>query len=78
MAGNGFFVGVDVGTNSTRAGLFSHEGKLIRHCSREIRVWSEFGCLEQSSEDIWSAVCNCVKVSVWYSIPYRAFQISVV
>ena len=58
----GFLVGVDVGTNSARAGLFSSDGDLIRHCSREIRVWNEFGCLEQSSEDIWKAVCFCVKV----------------
>lgn len=58
----GFLVGVDVGTNSARAGLFSSDGELMRHCSREIRVWNEFGCLEQSSEDIWSAVCFCIKV----------------
>ena len=58
----GFLVGVDVGTYSARAALFSSDGELVRHCSREIRVWNEFRCLEQSSEDIWSAVCFCVKV----------------
>ena len=65
MASNSgaFLVGVDVGTNSARAGLFNMEGKLVRHCSKEIRVWKENGCLEQSSDDIWRAVCFCVKVS---------------
>ena len=62
--GSGFFVGVDVGTNSARAGLFSSDGKLVQHCSREITVWNENGCLEQSSEDIWKAVCSCVLVSL--------------
>lgn len=60
---SGLFVGVDVGTNSARAGLFSSDGELVRHCSREIIVWNENGCLEQSSDDIWAAVCFCVKVS---------------
>ena len=59
----GLLVGVDVGTNSARAGLFTREGQLVRHCSRQIVVWDENGCLEQSSDDIWSAVCFCVKVS---------------
>ena len=59
----GFLVGVDVGTNSARAGLFSRGGNLVRHCSRQIRIWKENGCLEQSSDDIWNAVCFCVKVS---------------
>ena len=74
----GFLVGVDVGTYSARAGLFSSDGELIHHCSREIRVWNEFGCLEQSSEDIWSAVCFCVKVRSFsvkdFETPYHLFS----
>ena len=58
------FIGVDVGTGSVRAGLFTASGTLVGDVAKsEIKTWSENGCLEQSSEDIWSAVCTTVKVS---------------
>ena len=59
-----YYVGVDVGTSSSRAGLFSSQGELVKHSTRDIRTWTsaDTGHCEQSSEDIWSAVCSAVRV----------------
>ena len=59
------FIGVDVGTGSARAGLFAENGQLLRHATRDVKTRSstESGHLEQSSADIWAAVCSAVKVS---------------
>lgn len=60
------YIGVDVGTASVRAGLFSEQGVLITHDEHEIKIWENKliseGSYEQSSEDIWQAVCHVVKV----------------
>lgn len=57
-----YFMGIDVGTGSARAGLFSASGTLIAHHSRSIQIWRpEPGFVEQSSEDVWSAVVECVR-----------------
>ncbi|KAL2928936.1 FGGY carbohydrate kinase domain-containing protein [Bienertia sinuspersici] len=55
------FLGVDVGTGSARAGLFDANGKLLGFGSCAIQIWKEFDCIEQSSTDIWHAVCSAVK-----------------
>lgn len=58
-------VGVDVGTGSVRAGLFSYRGRLLNHCKQNIRTWrDESGHSEQSTDDIWAAVVSTVKVVV--------------
>lgn len=58
-----FFVGVDIGTGSARAALVDLKGKVLRQCVKPINTWNpERDYYEQSSEDIWSAVCHCVKV----------------
>lgn len=59
------FVGVDVGTGSARAGLFTEDGQLVRHAARDINTWTtpDTGHMEQSTADIWAAVCSVVKVS---------------
>ncbi|XP_044755227.1 FGGY carbohydrate kinase domain-containing protein [Coccinella septempunctata] len=57
-----FFIGVDVGTGSARAGLVSTEGKVVRSSVAKVRTWnpkSDF--YEQSSVDIWSACVKCIK-----------------
>lgn len=54
-----YFMGVDVGTGSARAGIFDAAGALIAQASRPIRLWREQPHhVEQSSEDIWRAVCD--------------------
>lgn len=60
-----FFIGVDVGTGSARAGVFDPRGTLIASHKEDIKMWREQGDIaEQSSDDIWSAVCHCVRESV--------------
>uniref|UniRef100_A0A5B7BYR1 FGGY carbohydrate kinase domain-containing protein n=1 Tax=Davidia involucrata TaxID=16924 RepID=A0A5B7BYR1_DAVIN len=57
------FLGVDVGTGSARAGLFDENGKLLGSASSPIQIWKEGDCIEQSSTDIWHAICAAVKVA---------------
>ncbi|KAK8351039.1 hypothetical protein V6Z12_A05G006300 [Gossypium hirsutum] len=57
------FLGIDVGTGSARAGLFDEEGKLLGSASSPIQIWKEGDCIEQSSTDIWHAVCSAVKAA---------------
>jgi len=56
------FIGIDVGTGSARAGVFDASGRMLAGASHDIRLWKpqpEF--VEQSSTDIWNAVCRCVR-----------------
>ena len=56
------YLGIDVGTGSARAGLFDAHGKMLAAATREIRIWRpQADFVEQSSEDIWRAVCSAVK-----------------
>lgn len=55
-------LGIDVGTGSARAGLFDLSGQALASASHPIRLWREpGGIVEQSSADIWSAVCHAVR-----------------
>ena len=57
-----FFVGVDVGTGSARAGLFDHTGKLLAHHTETILIWKpQQDFVEQSSDNIWECVATCVQ-----------------
>lgn len=59
------FLGVDVGTGSARAGVFDQSGKLIASAKADIRLWREAGdIVEQSSDDIWRAVCAATRDAV--------------
>jgi FGGY-family pentulose kinase len=50
------FLGIDVGTGSARAGVFTEEGRLLASASRAIQMWKPApDHVEQSSEDIWEA-----------------------
>ena len=56
------FVGVDVGTGSARAGIFDAEGLMLASHKQNIKMWRDgVDIAEQSSDDIWQAVCACVK-----------------
>ena len=60
-----FFIGIDVGTSSARAGIFDAAGNLRGAAKHAITTWREAGdIVEQSSADIWSAVCACVRDAV--------------
>ncbi|GAQ91191.1 FGGY family of carbohydrate kinase [Klebsormidium nitens] len=59
-----YYVGVDVGTGSARAGVFSQEGRMVGTSSKEIAIWKEGDFAEQSSANIWDSVCSAVKSAV--------------
>ncbi len=60
-----FFIGIDVGTGSARAGVFDETGGLLASAKHPITLWQDAGSVvEQSSEQIWAAVCNSVKNAV--------------
>lgn len=58
-----FAIGVDIGTGSARAGVFDvTSGKLCAVHKQDIVTWEPSAeSFEQSSEDIWSAACCCVR-----------------
>lgn len=60
-----YFIGVDVGTGSSRAALVTSNGQVIKSHVKEIKTWNpQPDHYEQSSNDIWEAVCECVKVCI--------------
>jgi D-ribulokinase len=62
---SGYFIGVDVGTGSARAGVFDASGRMLGSAKRDIRIWREAGdVVEQSSDDIWDAVSMSVRTAV--------------
>src|SRR5688572_23647373 len=59
------FIGVDVGTGSARAGVFDACGTMLASAKRNIVLYLEAGDIaEQSSEDIWHAVCASIGEAV--------------
>src|SRR5215467_15392737 len=59
------FIGVDVGTTSTRAGIFDETGNLLATARHPIRIWQEAGdIVEQSSDDIWAACVAAVRAAM--------------
>lgn len=58
-----FFVGVDVGTGSVRAALVTSNGKIKKMATCPLEIFHPApNFYEQSSDNIWSAVCHVVKV----------------
>ncbi|MDB6094247.1 MAG: ribulokinase [Verrucomicrobia bacterium] len=59
------FLGIDVGTGSARAGIFTAKGKLVGHATEAIKLWRpapDFA--EHSSDDIWAACCRAVRAAL--------------
>ncbi|OAD56950.1 FGGY carbohydrate kinase domain-containing protein [Eufriesea mexicana] len=57
-----YFVGVDVGTGSARAALVSSKGKIVKLTTCPLEIFHPISNFyEQSSDNIWSAVCHVVK-----------------
>jgi FGGY-family pentulose kinase len=60
-----YFIGVDVGSSSARAGVFDIFGKKLADAKYDTKMFkpqSQF--VEQSSDDIWDCVCRSVKEAV--------------
>ncbi len=56
------FLGIDVGTGSARAGLFTATGRMLGSASQPIKLWKpQPDFVEQSSEDIWAACGRAVR-----------------
>lgn len=60
-----FYIGVDIGTGSARACLINSTGKIYAIESAPISQWSpKPDYYNQSSTNIWRAICHCVKTIV--------------
>ncbi|PSN39166.1 FGGY carbohydrate kinase domain-containing protein [Blattella germanica] len=69
-----YFVGVDVGTGSVRAAVVSTSGKLLHVSAKDTKTWSpKAGYFEQSTDDIWQAICHVVK-DVTRHVPREAVK----
>ena len=61
MEAGGFYVGVDVGTASVRAAFVDPQGSIVNSHSVAIEVYSpRKDYFQQSSTEIWHAVCTCI------------------
>ena len=59
------FLGIDVGSTSARAGVFTADGRALGRHVEPIQTWRPHpDHVEQSSDDIWRAVCACVREAV--------------
>lgn len=60
-----YFIGIDVGTGSARAGVFDGDGAMVATAKRDITLHRDGPDIaEQSSDDIWRAVCESVREAV--------------
>lgn len=61
-----YLIGIDVGTGSARAGVFDGSGQLLASAKHEIEVYRDErrARVEQSSAQIWEAVCHAVRAAV--------------
>lgn len=58
-------LGIDVGTGSARAGLFTLDGRKKASCVKSIQTWTpRADYAQQSSENIWSAVCEATRTAL--------------
>lgn len=61
-----YLIGIDVGTGSARAGVFDRSGKLCGSAKHDIDLFRDErrARVEQSSAQIWDAVCHAVRAAV--------------
>ncbi|WP_182356881.1 FGGY-family carbohydrate kinase [Komagataeibacter europaeus] len=58
-------IGIDVGTGSARAGIFTLDGYKLGAGSTPTRTWQpRASYMQQSSADIWRAVCDSVAIAM--------------
>jgi D-ribulokinase len=58
------WLGIDVGTGSARAGLFTSAGQLLAIGKHDIRIWRDGDVVEQSSEDVWHACAAATRTAL--------------
>lgn len=60
-----YYLGIDVGTGSARAGLFDSRGRMAASASQPLKMWKPAADhAEQSSEDIWRACCVATRAAL--------------
>ena len=60
-----YLIGIDVGTGSARAGVFSTDGRMVGSGKCPITLYREAGSVvEQSSDEIWTAVATAVRAAM--------------
>ncbi len=60
-----YVIGVDVGTGSARAGIFDLQGHMVATAQHPIQMFRPHeDHVEQSSRDIWNAVCASVRAAL--------------
>lgn len=60
-----YFLGIDVGTGSARAGVFDEAGALLATGKQDITLFQSPGHrVEQSSSEIWQAVCTATRAAL--------------
>lgn len=60
-----YFIGVDVGTGSARAGVVDTVGNMLATVSVDIDIHrAARGVVEQSGDQVWAAVCTAVRRAV--------------
>lgn len=70
-----YYVGVDVGTGSARAALVSSTGKILKMTTCPLEIFHPApNFYEQSSDNIWSAVCHVVKVLTSAGLIYIVYN----
>ncbi|KAF7354935.1 Pentulose kinase [Mycena sanguinolenta] len=59
-----YYLGIDVGTGSARASLVSATGKVVASSTVDTKTWrdpDDHRIFEQSTDNIWASICECVK-----------------
>lgn len=59
-----YYIGVDVGTGSARATLVATDGTIVASSTQETKTFrdaADHRIFEQSTTDIWSAICSTIK-----------------
>jgi D-ribulokinase len=60
-----YYIGVDVGTGSARAGVFDGAGTMLASAKNDLLIFrDDHGHVEQSSAQVWDAVCASVREAI--------------
>lgn len=60
-----YYLGIDVGTGSARAGIFDARGKMAAAATQPIKMWKPApDHVEQSSDDIWRACARATRAAL--------------
>ena len=60
-----YYLGIDVGTGSARAGIFDQSGNMAGSASFPIQMWKPApDHVEQSSDNIWRSCCDATRAAL--------------